>query len=333
MEFEFNVADGPNDLACEGEPFFATERIFTAIPGKVGHHAATITAFDDGELLTAWYAYAGPHELDGSAIYASRREPNASTWSVPEVVVDTPHGDGNPVLYSEGDDVWLFHAVVPFRWSTAHIEMRRSSDRGRTWTASRIVSAALGSSTRFPPIRLADGSLLLPAYDDLLGRSLFFGSSDGQVWRPTSTVASIPGNIQPSIVQLAGGRLLAVMRNNGASWLWVMASDDSGETWSAPGDADFPNPGSPAALLRLASGHLMLVFNDSEGGRSPLSVALSGDEGRTWSAARNIADGDGSFSYPGAVQTPDGLVHLVYTENRETIRHVALNEAWVASHD
>ncbi|UCD30237.1 MAG: exo-alpha-sialidase, partial [Planctomycetota bacterium] len=232
-----------------------------------------------------------------------------------------------------GDRVWLFQAVVPYLWSTAHIEMRVSNDRGQTWSSPAVVSHQIGSNTRYPPVQTMDGGYLLPAYDDLFQRLLFFYSPDGQQWNLQSHVSCIPpyNCIQASVVCLADGRLLAVMRNTGRGWLWVMASDDDGKSWSLPKDSHFPNPDSPAVLLQLNSGNLILVYNDSVTDRQRLSVAISGDEGLTWPHHRIIADGSSSYSYPAAVQTPDGLIHVLYSLGRHTIQHIVLNEAWIAS--
>jgi predicted neuraminidase len=108
-----------------------------------------------------------------------------------------------------------------------------------------------------------------------------------------------------------------------------MASDDAGENWTAPGDSGFANPNSAAGLFCLASGRLVLALNDDSQRRNRLSIALSPDFGCTWPFQRVVAEGESERSYPSVVQTSDGLIHLVYTEGRERIRHVELNEAWV----
>jgi predicted neuraminidase len=327
----FNLDGPPTAVVASGDPVFRTEPVFDRIPGKLGSHAPTITAFPGGELLAAWYSYSGPGELDGSAIYTAGWRPDAGGWEPPQLHIDRPEGHGNPVLYSAGDDAWLFQAVVPGGWSTAHIEVQRSADRGRTWSVPRVIAGPLGSNVRFPPVRLSDGTLLLPAYDDLLQRSLFFASADGENWTLRSVIATAGPHrsIQPSVAVLEGGRLLSVMRNTGGGWLWVTASDDDGRGWTEPADSGFPNPASPAALLRLTSGDLVLVYNDSNALRRPLSIAVSGDDGATWHPPRVLVDGDGAYAYPSAVQTPDGLIHVVYSHDREWIGYIALNEAWL----
>lgn len=329
----FNVGGVPTPIVTTETPAFRTEPVFESIPGKSGSHAPALTAFADGELLAAWYSYSGPGELDGAAIYTARCAAGGG-WTPPELLIARRESVGNPVLYSECNTVWLFHAVVSGSgWSTAHIEVQQSSDRGQTWSAARVVDGRLGSNVRFPPVRVADDTLLLPAYDDLLPRSLFYSPADAESWSLRSVLATEAGhaNIQPSVVALADGRLLAIMRNAGHGWLWVAASDDGGRSWTTPADSGFPNPASPAVLLRLTNGHLVLVYNDSNTDRHPLSITVSADDGATWYPARILIDAEGAYAYPAVIQAPDGLIHIVYSHDRQRIQHISLNEAWIAT--
>ena len=219
LELLFNAGGEVASITASDQAVLRSEPIFESMPGKIESHAPTLTVLPDGELLAAWYSYEGPHELDGSAIYMARRPADSQQWEPPALHIDRREGDGNPVLYSEGDDVWLFQAVVPLGWSTAHIEMQRSADRGQTWAAARRIDGPLGANVRHPPVRTASGSLLLPAYDDLLYRSLFFHADGGDDWTLTAVLADTPRRlIQPAVVRLDSGRLLAAMRGTGAGW-------------------------------------------------------------------------------------------------------------------
>jgi predicted neuraminidase len=330
IELQFNDSSvEPTEVVASGEAFFEREAVFESIPDKVGSHAATVAAFADGELLAAWYSYDGPHELDGSAIYMSRRLAGGE-WSTPWVHIDRVESEGNPVLYSEGDSVWLFQTVTLGGWSAGHIELQTSTDRGRTWSSAAALPCPVGANVRFPPVRTADDTLLLPAYNDLIPQAEFYVSADGVNWELSGSVCADPAGIQPSVAVRDDGSLVAVMRNaGGGGWLWAMGSWDSGRSWSPPEDAGFPNPGSPAAIVTLASGNLLLVFNDSPDDRVPLTAALSADGGVSWPVKRNLVEGEGLYSYPSVVQTADGLIHVVFSVERARIDHIAFNEAWV----
>ncbi len=326
IAFNTGVAAG---LSSGEFAHFATEAIFDRIPNTNGSHAPTIAALPDGELLCAWYSYTGPHELTGSAIYMARRPAGATAWRAPSLHVDRPIGDGNPVLYAEGENLWLFQAVVPFGWSTANVVVQRSFDRGKTWGDARPLGSLLGTNVRNPPIRLRSGELLLPAYTDLVPQSEFYVSTDGDTWSQRSAIDPLPAAVQPSVAELTNGGVLAVMRNHGGNWLWVAASDNAGVSWTAPQDAGFINLDNPAVLTRLASGRLALVFDNDPTRRGALSVALSPDEGATWTQPRVLVDAEGEIAYPSVAQAPDGLIHVVYSHDRRWIGHVEFNESWI----
>ena len=59
-------------------------------------------------------------------------------------------------------------------------------------------------------------------------------------------------------------------------------------------------------------------------GRSLLNVAVS-ENGVDWSAALVLENSAGEYSYPAAIQTADGLVHITYTWRRERVRHVVVD--------
>jgi len=112
-------------------------------------------------------------------------------------------------------------------------------------------------------------------------------------------------------------------------YIWKSTSLDGGRTWSPAVETPLRNPNSSISLLRLRSGSLVLAFNDTHIGRTPLNLALSCDEGKSWPFHRVLEKGEGEYSYPQLMQTQDGLVHIVYTNRRISIRHAVFNEEWI----
>ena len=107
-------------------------------------------------------------------------------------------------------------------------------------------------------------------------------------------------------------------------------SRDGGRNWTAGVETRLPNPNSAIEFVKLANGHLLLVYNDSMYKRTPLVAAISTDEDRSYPLRRNLAAGENDFAYPAAVQTADGLIHVVYTSDRRTvIHHAVFGEDWV----
>ena len=93
-------------------------------------------------------------------------------------------------------------------------------------------------------------------------------------------------------------------------------------------ETEFPNPNAAVEFIRLKSGVLLLIYNDSMSDRTPLRMALSLDGGKTFPFQTNLVEGPGSFSYPTAIQTRDGKIHVTYTaDDRTTIRHATLDES------
>jgi predicted neuraminidase len=87
-----------------------------------------------------------------------------------------------------------------------------------------------------------------------------------------------------------------------------------------------------AVPLKLQSGKLLLVDNDSINRRSPLTVALSPDNNKTWPHNRNIAVSPDGYAYPSAFEARDGTIHVVCTTDRRTvINHAVADEEWVIS--
>ncbi|MCB9851493.1 MAG: exo-alpha-sialidase [Phycisphaerales bacterium] len=315
-------------LSGASEPIVATRRyIFDAIDGRIGHHGVSVAAFDNGDLLAAWYSYEGPDELDGAAIFTARLNHGETQWSLPRMIDGLPDRSANPLLFLDGQTVRLLFAHAPHLWWSASLMASESTDGGETWSAPRDIGAGLGSNVRNPPIRLDDGSWLLPAYSDFWLNGFLLRSTDGVHWCRGATLAVDGENrlLQPAIARTDGDEsLLMVARNRGGHRIFAAASDDRGLTWTRPVETEFPNPDSAVALQRLADGSLLMVFNDSATDRAPLILVRSTDGGETWGERQVIAEGDGDYSYPAIVQTPDYCVHVFYSEDRSRIVQVVL---------
>ncbi|MEX0678549.1 MAG: sialidase family protein [Pirellulales bacterium] len=196
----------------------------------------------------------------------------------------------------------------------------------------------LGWQPRCKPTILSTGRILLPLYSDTYSFSLMAVSDDdGKTWYAGEPLIGF-GNIQPSVLERKDGSLVAYMRENGIrDKIRTAESTDQGLTWGPVGVMEFPNPGSGLDAVRLASGHWVLVYNDTNRGRNSLAVSLSPDEGKTWSHTRHLEKHDqGSYHYPAIIQGADGTIHAVYSyfvEGGKTMKHAAFNEDWIKAGD
>lgn len=203
-----------------------------------------------------------------------------------------------------------------------------------------------GPWVRNRPIVLKNGDYLLPVYHETghdpekVGAdstSLFLRYEPAKrLWIRSGPIRSKNGNIQPAVVQLDDNRLIAYCRRGGdddpktIGYIVRSESRDGGRTWSEGVDSAFPNPNAAVEFLKLQSGNLLLIFNDSMNRRTPLTAALSTDQDRSWTSRRNLRDGDGDFGYPSAFQARDGRIHLVFTSERRTVvNHAVFDEEWV----
>lgn len=315
-------------------PFFEAQLLPCDDPRFPFAHASTIAANMNGDLKVAWYG--GSREKANDVAILSSRLPRAHRhWAPARIADDTPgRSEGNPVLFQDPYGThWLFWAVMMGDgWDSCIIRAKVSGDGGHSYDSPFTLQDTPGWLPRNKPVILRDDTVLLPMYDERDWHSFMLASTDAAHWEPRGEIRSDFGVIQPTVVELSDGTLLAYLRRGQRDperRLWQSVSEDGGFTWTPAERTALPNPNSAADMVRLANGHLVLAFNNSPTDRTPLSLALSLDEGRSWRYVRNLEEGRGEYSYPAVIQTADGRIHVTYTFERRKIKHVALEEEWI----
>ena len=318
-------------------------------------HPASITELKNGDLYIVYYGGAGEYAVK-TAVFGSRLRKGETRWSAPRLLATDPFRSvGNGVMWQAPDGVvWLFYVVRwGDTWSTSRIQAKISRDNAETWSDSFVVAQEEGMMVRNRPIVLDTGEYLLPVYHetgkdteivgpDSTSRFLRFDprpvkGEETKNWKPSGVIRSKKGNIQPGVVQISPTHLIAYCRRGGGygpvadGYMIRAESVDGGWTWSEGRDSQFPNPNSAIEFLKLASGNLLLIYNDSMSSRTPLAAALSTDHDKSWPYKRNIGEAKNqSYAYPAAVQASDGRIHVVYTSDRRTvINHAVFDEEWV----
>jgi len=307
---------------------FSSELVFEKIPDAPAHHCSTIVEAANGDLLILWYG--GSYEsADDQALFLSRRKKAEKGWSRPEALIrNSLQPPGNAVIFRLGGDrlciVWArMEASRPLRrgggWRQTRLFYRTSEDHGINWSKDQLFLNGVLEGLRNVPITLKSGTLLLP-----LGHSFALTKDSGRSWEH---LGALTGGGQPTVIERSDGTLMTLLRKRPN--IMQTESSDGGRNWSPPLAAKLKNPDSGIAMTGLSSGHLLLVFNDSESSRTPLSIARSIDEGRTWEPPLTLESNPGEYSYPCVIQTQDRKIHITYTFRRYAIKHVELGEAWL----
>lgn len=322
-------------LAIGATPRFATVAIPTDQTRYPYNHASSIVEAPNGDMLVAWVAGSKEAAAD-TVIVASRRRKGETQWSPPTVVSDNAgQGHANPVLFFASPKIWLFYSelVGDGQLCLSTIRQRFSLDGGESWSAARVAVNAMCILPRNKPVVLRSGEWLFPLYWQAVYQSQFWTSvNNGDAWLFKSAIGTFPSsNLQPAAVQCADGSLFALMRNGSETgFTWEARSEDCGGTWTTKERRDIPNPGSALDMIRLSSGELLAVCNPSTSERTPLSVILSADDGKTWTVPRAIATGEPQLSYPSVIQASDGMIHVSYSHRLTHIQHAEFNAAWLA---
>jgi predicted neuraminidase len=309
------------------------EFVFESAPFKECH-AASIEENADGELLATWFG--GTKEgADDVGIWLSRKTGGA--WSQPEEVA---REEGvpcwNPVLFrAPSGMIWLFYkvGVNPRSWSGAYLT---SDDGGASWSEPVMLPAGLLGPIKNKPVLLSNGRVLMPSSVESYRAWTGWVESmddDGGDWQRRGPIV-LPGTnfglIQPTLVEIAPGRVRAFLRATRAIGRICCAdSEDYGVTWSRATRTELPNPNSGIDAVGLENCGIVMVYNHTTKGRSPLNVAISTDGGRSWGDHRALEDEPGEYSYPAVIQSRDGTIHTAYTYRRRTIKHVCFRREWL----
>jgi len=336
--FEKGFILPPNSLACVP--------VSTGLPQfECNHHGSTLAELPDGTIAAVWFHGENEKSHD-SAIVWSRLLPGAGEWTTPEVLFDEPDkAEGNAAIWVAEDGTILVFFVTIFGrdwWDDSYVRLIRSGDNGQTWSSPVNLREEYCWMVRHRPIKLKNGQMILPLYDECLAMPVFMYSDDDfATWQEQEIedlgtyMLNHVTQIQPALIELADGSVAAITRDGGSNKrIHMMLSSDHGRNWSVSLPGQLPNSGTSIDWVRLLDGHVVTVFNNSPEVRFPLAASLSLDEGESYLATRHLDDqcpeGDCSFHYPALIQSKlDGTIWVTYTHKRETIGWVHFNEAWL----
>ncbi len=282
----------------------------------------------DGRILFIYSHFTGGSRNDSAADLASRvSRDGGKTWTDHDepVIAAKAHNVANimsaSLLRLKDNRIALFYLVKKSE-TDARLVVRTSRDEATTWSEPGDCSAGPGYVVvaNGRAVQLASGRIIIPAAWHVLPlpptgfdrgvATCYFSDDSGATWRRSKTGVEAPANSHsgmqhPDIVELKDGRLMMLMAMH-LRPLMRSYSTDGGDTWSTPEKTELVSPVSPPSIKRVPStGDLLLIWNDQshidpalKSKRTPLTAAISADEGKTWIHRQNLyAVPDGWYSH------------------------------------
>lgn len=311
----------------------APEIVLDLSPGKDNprNSEGDFISLEDGRILFVYSKYEGESTSDHApaSLAARYSDDGGKTWSEEDEIVVPNEGGMNVMSVSllrlQNGDIGMFYLRKNSTEDCIPM-MRISKDEAKTWSeAIPCITDRVGyfvlNNDRV--IQLADGRLMMAvALHNYPGGEwsnqgdlyAYYSDDDGKSWTASKKVPNDSDMIthEPGLIELSDGRIMMFIRASGG-YQQLSFSSDGGETWSPVEPSNIPSPVSPATIEKIpGTDDWLLVWNnndgsdpDLEGKRTPLTAAISSDEGKSWQYIQNIEeDPEGWYCYI-AVHFPD----------------------------
>jgi len=314
--------------------------VYEATAENPRYTEGSVVALNDGSLLFATTEFIG----SGSDFAKARIIAKASTdggrhWGDPRVLQENT-GQTNVMSVTlrrlrapaEPGTIALFY-LQKNTFDDLRMYVRFSTDETQTFGEPVLVTGDPGyhvvNNDRVT--QLSSGRLIVPAASTADVKQVnhfvshcYVSDDGGQTWRATEGRVDFAkrGAMEPEVLELADGRLLMILRTQ-LGYIAASYSDDQGESWSEAKPFGVTAPEAPSTIRRIpATGDLLLIWNNTfqegaghGGQRTPLTAAVSRDDGRTWSHIQNLEPNpEHTYSYPSVVFVRDRAV-LTYWES------------------
>ena len=314
--------------------------VYTATDTNPRYTEGSVAVLDDGTYLFAVTEFQGSgSDFSGAQIIGRKSEDRGMTWGRSRVLQANTGGLNvmSATLRLTGSGVKKRTLTLYYLQKNAFDDLdllvRTSRNDGRTFGDATLITDSPGyhvvNNDRV--VRLSTGRLIAPAASTADVReenhfvsSCFISDDSGKTWRRGKGVVDAPkrGAMEPEVIELKDGRLMMIIRTQ-LGYIGKSYSRDAGDTWTKMESLGVKAPEAPATIRRVPStGDLLLIWNHTYtegvghgGQRTPLTAALSQDEGLTWKVVANLeTDPHHTYSYTSAFFHGDRLL-LSYWES------------------
>ncbi|MEZ5320262.1 MAG: glycoside hydrolase family 2 TIM barrel-domain containing protein [Vicinamibacterales bacterium] len=293
---------GTNSWGTTALPDYSIEYQELAYRFRLRPFGATDAAPD--VLAREVYGAAGPDRIDTVAslgVPTVDLAPDAARQSVVDREPGQYLGHPTTTLLPDGRTIL---AVFPKGHGEGAIVLKRSIDGGRTWSdhlpVPRNWETSKETPTIFPLVDRA-GRRRLVLFSGLYPIRSSVSENDGRTWTPLEPIGDFGGIVaMSSVVRLADGTHMALFHDDGrflreggskgTFTVYKTISTDGGLTWGAPvaiasrPDVDLCEPGA----VRSPDGRQIAVLLRENRRAKGAFLIVSADEGRTWSAPREL---------------------------------------------
>ena len=309
----------------------------------------------DGRLLFIYTHFTAGTGSDFDSAYLAARESRdgGKTWTSDDTTL-LPNEGGLNTMSVSLERLRNGAIALLYLRKNGHDDcqpyLRISKDETTTWSEPIPIADRIGyyvvNNDRL--VQLKNGRLVVPtaihAEDgaDFTGQGramCFLSDDDGATWRRSDTTLTPPEDIksgyqEPGVVELADASLLMLIRTS-AGCLYESRSTDAGATWSPATPTPLKSPVSPATVERIPGTRtLLLLWNNHEdiseplqGKRTPLTAAISTDEGATWNTLENLEDDpNGWYCYTAMECVGDHVLLAYCAGNRPQTNGLALTK-------
>lgn len=315
----------------------------------------TLLAFCEGRRNSA----ADSGDID---VVLRRSFDHGKTWSSVQLVADAGEdtvGNPTPVVERKTGTIFLLLTRNPGRTTEQQILqgaggartvwITRSNDDGATWSALREITSQIKRSdwTWYATgpgngIQLRTGRLVVPCDHNVRAGERYshviYSDDRGESWKIGGTAGEKTN--ESAVAELKTGELLLNMRSyHGRNRRAVQRSSDGGLSWSELHlDETLIEPVCEAAMVsaipagRKSNGRL-LFSNPAATTRTHMTVRLSEDGGRSWTASKEVYAGPSAYSSLAVLR--DGVAGLLYEYGKERpyerIAYVQFDLKWLRS--